>query len=220
MSEVIIYRGEQRTPEWYALRAGRPTSSMFKAIMTAGRKKDEESISRRNYRIKLATEILTGEPLPDDRPGGIRAIEDGIEREPLARLAYERHTESLIDDDVSFVWNSALGAGASCDGLVDNDGLIEAKCPTRPIHVEYVLRDRCPPEYEWQVQGELLVTERAWCDFVSYNPQMPPGLRLHIVRVLPDAKLQADLAGGIADFNRDVERTVGQLAAYMARRAA
>jgi hypothetical protein len=214
---VTIYRGEQRTPEWYALRAGKPTSSKFEAIMAQGRSKGDEAVTRRNYRIRLATEILTGEPLPDDKPKS-SAMEDGNEREPLARLAYERFTDALIEDDVAFIWNEHIQAGASTDGLLGEDGMIEAKCPTRPVHIEYLLADRCPPKYKWQVQGELLVAQRKWCDFVTFNPEMPEALRLHIARIEPDPVAQEQLVVGIQEFNRDLQRTVDQLREVIARR--
>ena len=80
-----------------------------------------------------------------------------------------------------------LEVGCSPDGLVGEDGGIEGKCPNPATHPSYLeLVDTPPSEYRWQVQGSMLVTGRPWWDFVSYHPDFPDELQLHVVRVKRD----------------------------------
>lgn len=219
MSKLVIVRGEQRTPEWYAARSGLATGSTYAAVLSSGRKKGEEAVGRRNLRVRCALEILSGQPLESADSGyQSKYMQQGVEREPAARLAYEIATGAWLDDSIAFIRNEELRCGCSPDGLVDEDGMLEVKCPIEAIHIQYLLEKRCPPEYVPQVQGSLMVTGRQWVDFVSYNPTMPVELRLAIVRVQRDEAYITELRTAVATFNREVDETVTALRHEIERR--
>lgn len=204
---ITIFEGEQRTPEWFALRLGIPTASCFKHVMAKGRG-TAPSVTRGNYVVDQALEILTGEPQESDYTN--RHMDRGMEHEPLALIRYELQRQVMLRD-VCFIRHHELQAGCSPDSLVNDDGMVEVKCPIPRIHAEYLLLTTVPEAYWWQVQGELLITGRAWCDFVSFNASFPEPLQLHIIRARPDASAHADLRAGLKAFNADVAEMVRHL---------
>jgi len=171
---MIISDIPQGTPEWLALRAGLPTASNFDKIVTS---KGEVSKSRVKYMYQLAGESITGVK-EDVYQNAIMAR--GSEMEAEARNLYELATGKQVQT-VGLCYHDSKMYGCSPDGLI-GDGLIEIKCPTLAVHVEYLLNGTLPVAYFQQVQGQLLVTGKDWCDFVSYYPAM----RLLIVRVERD----------------------------------
>lgn len=204
---LTVFEGEQRTPEWYALRVGIPTASCFHHVMAKGRG-SAPSVTRGNYVVDVALEILTGEPQESDYSN--RHMERGQEHEPLALMRYELLSQVMLRE-VCFIRHQELAAGCSPDALVDDDGMVEVKCPIPRIHAEYLLLDTVPSAYWWQVQGQLLITGRAWCDFVSFNASFPEPLQLHIIRARPDPDARAQLLAGLKAFHADVAGMVGYL---------
>lgn len=199
---------DQRTDEWFKMRLGLVTGTGFANVLAQG-KGSAESITRRDYRIRLALERITG-----------RRIEDffetwdtkrGIALEPFARMACESAREYMVDE-VDFVRHPTLQCGVSPDGLVDEDGGLEIKCPKPAIHLQYLdLVDDTPAIYKAQVQGGLMVTGRKWWDFASYCEEMPPELRLHIVRVKRDEVYIAHLERETVKFLAEVDGLVAQI---------
>ena len=164
----------QGSEEWFKARCGIPTASEFDKIITTEGKASKQ---REKYMYRLAGEAIIGKPEETYKNGN---MERGTLLEDEARQAY-----SLISGNeviqVGFC-DSESGYGASPDGLIGNDGLLEIKCPTLAVHVSYLLGNKLPTDYFQQVQGELLVTGRKWADFVSYYP----GIKPLIVRVKRD----------------------------------
>jgi len=195
---------EQGSPEWFAARCGVASASRFGAIMATI--KSGESAERRNYRTDLVVERLTGRPLDAFTT---KAMLQGIEREPDARRAYEARTGNLVEE-VGFCRLIDLDAGASPDGLVDDDGGLEIKCPERSAHLRYLQQEAEPPEYTWQIQGGMWVTGRQWWDFASYNPDFPENLQLIVRRIKRNdeaiAKLEAEVKRFLAEVSAEVER--------------
>ena len=184
--DLIISTAAQRSPEWFAVRAGKATASAFADILATV--KAGESASRKNYRLQLVTERLTGLPSESFTNAEMRW---GIDHEDEAREAYMAHTGTLVDES-GFMYRNYLEAGCSPDGLIDDDGMLEIKCPNSVTHVEYMEADELPSKYVAQVQGQLWIAGRQWCDFVSFDPRMPEKLRLFVVRVeRDDAYIQA-----------------------------
>lgn len=175
----------QNTPEWFAARAGLLTGSKADCITAKPRSGDGEATTRRDYRIQLALERVTGRSLDE---GGFQSWEMrwGKENEPLARYAYEART-GLMTEEFGFARHLVLPAGCSLDGWVEDDpegpGFIEIKCPKSATHLEYLERARIPPEYLAQLTHNFWITEAAWCDFVSFDPRMPGKARTVVVRV-------------------------------------
>jgi hypothetical protein len=195
----------QGTPEWLAARCGVATASRFGAIMATI--KSGEAAERRNYRTDLVVERLTGRPLDSFTTA---AMKQGIEREPLARLAYESHTGNLVEE-VGFCRLEELDAGASPDGLIDDDGGLEIKCPERTAHLRYLQQDMEPPEYTWQIQGGLWITGRKFWDFVSFNPDFPEHLQLIVRRIPRNEEAIRKLAAEVERFLREVDAEVARV---------
>lgn len=215
MSEII----EQGSAEWFELRRGLATGSHFADVMAAGRG-GAESTGRRNYRMRLALEIVTGKVAKSSFSGNAHT-ERGKELEPFARMAYESITGHIVEE-VPFIKHKYLGCGVSPDGLVSTDGMVEFKCPIPSIHWEYMnLPSGTPPaEYKWQVYGEMWVAERKWNDFVSYCEDMPESLQTHITRVHADDKIIAELEAGVSKFLADVRVTVKEIQELATQKAA
>lgn len=198
---------EQGSIEWLALRAGKFTGSRFADLMATTR--SGPSASRANLIVTLALEILTGEPEQTYQNDAMRR---GTELEPFARGAYEAHTGELVEQ-VAFVEHQTMPyVGVSPDGLLGSDGLIEIKCPASQAKHLAALRDGShATEYRWQIQGQLWVTGRQWCDAVSYDPRFPEGLQLAIRRVERDEKAIKDLQDACIAGHVEVQAIVAEL---------
>lgn len=189
---TLIHTCEQRSPEWYALRLGRLTSSCAADMMTTRRDK-QEAAGRRNLRVRLMLERVTGRSQESNFQTDAMRI--GAEREADARGLYEALTGALLTT-VGFVSHPTLLAGASPDGLVDYEGLVECKCPLPATHWEYLRTGIVPDEYQKQVVHQLWVVGVAcsqlglpvpqWCDWISYHPEFPESLQLKMVRIVRD----------------------------------
>ena len=180
--------------------------------------KTGESADRRNYRAQLVCERLTGKPV---ETYSNRAMLVGTEREPDARALYQVRTRRLVDE-AGFVRIEGMAAGASPDGLVGDDGLLEIKCPNPATHIDYLRLppNECPKAYFWQVQGQMLATGRTWCDFVSYHPEFPGELQIVIRRVQHDQQALAKLVMGLGKFLEEVDAEEAELRAMMTKAAA
>jgi putative phage-type endonuclease len=190
----------QGTAEWLAERAGHCTASRASDVLA--KIKVGEAATRRAYRIQLCTERLTGIPVQGYQNA---AMLWGTATEPEARDAYEAMTGALVEQ-VGFIRHPELAwVGASPDGCLDDDGLLEIKCPESTTHLEWMLEERLPPKHMPQVQFQLWVTGRQWVDFVSYDPRFPEHLRLFTVRQERDERYIENLAAEVRGFQADVE---------------
>jgi putative phage-type endonuclease len=196
----------QGSPEWLAARAGHCTASRFKDVLA--KIKTGESASRRNYRIQLVTERLTGRPCDSYSNA---AMEWGTATEPFARAAYEGARTVMVDETGFLLHPGVPFVGASPDGLVGADGGVEIKCPFQStVHVE-TLEGGMPPEHRAQVQGTLWVTGRAWWDYISFDPRMPAHLQLYVERIARDDAYIATLADEVTRFLAEVDAMVKRL---------
>ena len=179
---------EQRTEEWFKQRLGHLTASRASdALAKPG------TATRRNYAIQLVTERLTG---LQGESFTNAAMQWGTEQEPIARAAYEAHTGVFVGQTGFHTHPTIKWLGASPDGFA-GDGLIEIKCPNSNTHVDYLTSEEVPTKYKPQMMTQLLVTGRAWCDFVSFDPRLPDHLQLFVIRYAPTQeelkKLQSQL---------------------------
>ena len=161
-----IIESVQGTPEWLQSRLGCPSGSNFDKLITATGK---PSTQAEGYINQLIAELLTGETTY------VKTTEwmaRGTELEPMARDYYTLASGNEVTE-VGFCKHDRLEAGVSPDGLVGSDGLIEIKCPSPQRHVEYLRAGKLPTTYKQQVQGQMWITDRPWCDFVSYHESMP-----------------------------------------------
>lgn len=198
----------QRSDEWRALRAGRITASRAKDVLA--KIKTGEAADRRNYRMQILAERLTGIPQDSDYING--DMQWGIDHEDAARNAYEVRTGVLVHQ-VGLVMHDGLPVAASPDGLIDADGCSEIKCPRTTTHIGYLSAGRCPPEYIAQVQMQLWIAERQWCDFVSFDPRLPAKLQLFVHRVQRDDEYIKTLESEIVKFSDEVDAEIARLEA-------
>lgn len=150
----------QGTEEWFEARRGYVTASNFHKVLN-------KKTGRGLYMRKLAAERLTG-LLEETYKNEV--MEKGIETEESARSFYEQANDCTIEQ-IGFVTRDEW-VGGSPDGFVGKDGIIEIKCPLSSTHIEYILSGKMPTTYIPQVQGLLFVTDRKWCDFVSFDPRV------------------------------------------------
>lgn len=204
---AVIHHVEQRTPEWYALRAGKLTGSVADVVHAKPKAGATESVQRRDLRIAMALELVTGRPCESD--GYVsKEMQRGIDLEPAAFAAYEAATGELVDR-VGFVERADLSIGCSPDGVVMRGGrivgLVSFKCPKSATHLGYIRAGTHPTDYLAQSMHELLVTGADWLDFVSFDDRMPEGLQLFRVRVTPDALPIPDHAQKVMAFLAEVK---------------
>jgi putative phage-type endonuclease len=197
---------EQRSPEWFAARLGKVTASKVADVIA--KTKTGYSASRDNYMAQLVCERMTGVQAEGFTN---TAMQWGTDQEPLARAAYEAAQDVLVAETGFVIHPRILEAGASPDGLVDYNGLIEIKCPNTATHIETVLLEKVPTKYITQMQFQMACTERDWCDFVSFDPRMPEGLQLFIKRVEFDSIYVKMLEYEIQEFLDELETKIKNL---------
>lgn len=196
---------QQRSDDWFKARLGKATSSNFKDIVT--RTKSGYGSARKNYMAKLVAERLTGQIAEGFTS---QAMQWGIDTEDSARLAYEFRTGATVVEE-GFVEHANMLAGASPDGLVGNEGLVEIKCPNTATHIDTIQKNKIPYQYIPQVQGQMWVTGRKWCDFVSYDPRMPEELQLVIIRIDRDDEYIANLGTEVGQFLDELDDLEAEL---------
>lgn len=175
----IIKDIEQGSDEWLKLRMGVATASNFNKIITATTAKESSTLPK--YALELATQHLLDKPEETYKSS---AMQRGSDLEPLARQAYQESSLCSVEEIAMFK-SDCGNFGYSPDGLIGDDGLIEIKCPLAITHLNYILDGKMPKDYIQQVQCGLWVSERKWCDFVSYHPNFKEQ-KLFIVRVERD----------------------------------
>ena len=200
---------EQGSPEWFAQRLGKVTASRVADVIA--KTKTGYSTSRANYMTELALERITGA-----RQEGFTnaAMQWGTETEPLARAAYEAETGEIVDEVPMIEHPSILMTGASPDGLIGSDGLIEIKCPNSATHMETLLSGKPAGKYITQMMWQMACTKRQWCDFVSFDPRFPQHLQLYVTRVLRDDVMVKSLENEVAQFLDELGAMVTTLSNY------
>lgn len=204
----MLVQVEQQTSEWLAMRIGRVTASRVRDVLTTIKKKDSEAAAKRNYRDELVCETLTG--LTEENYVNA-AMEWGIENEPLARAAYERLYDVTVESGGFAIHPKIDLFGASPDGFVGEDGLIEIKCPNTATHLRWMLQGVIPEEHKAQMYSEMVCAERKWCDFVSYDRRLPKPLRLFVRRLEWDDAQIAEIEQKVEAFLEEVRQVVEQL---------
>ncbi|MBB3808793.1 lambda exonuclease family protein [Pseudochelatococcus contaminans] len=205
----------QGSQEWHQIRLGKVTASRV-ADVTA-RTKSGYSASRANYAAELIVQRLTGNPTESYTNA---AMQWGTDMEPDARVAYEFYAGVDVAQ-IGFVDHPTIAAsGASPDGLVGDDGLVEIKCPNTATHLETLTTQKVASKYVTQMQWQMAATGRQWCDFVSYDPRLPEHLRLFVKRVPRDDALISELEAEVIAFLKEVDDRVASLDALYGREAA
>lgn len=199
MDDVI-----QGSPEWLALRCGKVTASRVAEVVA--KTKSGYSASRATYMGQLIAERLTGVPTDTFTNA---AMAHGTAMEPFARDAYRAQT---FDDvlEVGFIHHPRIEwSGASPDGLVGADGLVEIKAPNTSTHIETLLSQKIPERYVTQMYWQMATTGRAWCDYVSWDNRLPKHMQLFVKRLERNDER-------IAEFEAEVERFLEELSEKLA----
>ena len=201
---------DQRTEEWFAARIGKVTASRVADLMA--KTKSGYSTSRDNYMAQLVCENLT-----KTKADGFTnaAMEWGTEQEPFARAAYEAKTGEMVEE-VGFVPHPLIEwAGASPDGLVGPDGLVEIKCPNTATMIDTLLTGKVPGKYNIQMQFQMACTGRHWCDYVVFDPRMPAKAQLFVKRVYRDDAFIQEMEAEIVNFLVEVNVQIQQINAII-----
>lgn len=188
---------QQNTPEWLAIRMGKFTSSMFADLFMA-----KSTAGYKNAINRVVFERLTGE-VPESFSN--KATDRGHELEPIAREDYELRTFRKVKE-VGFVEMNEW-IGTSPDGLIGENGSVQIKCPFGGTLIDYYLKDEIPSEYMYQMQGELLVTEREWVDYYCYHPKLKPILK----RVSRDEVMIANIKAKLEESINEAEKRITQI---------
>lgn len=197
---------DQGSEAWFSLRAGRVTASRVADVIA--KTKSGTSASRANYAAQLVVERLTGTVEPSFQSA---AMQWGIEKEAEARVAYRFLTDADVAETDFVLHPEIFMAGASPDGLVGDDGLVEIKCPNSATHMDTLLREAIPDKYQVQMLWQMACTGRQWCDFVSYDPRFPEAMRLFVKRLDRDPERIAELEAAVRDFISEVEESCAAL---------
>jgi putative phage-type endonuclease len=202
----MIEMMDQGTEEWFTIRIGKVTASRVADVIA--KTKTGYSASRDNYMAQLICERLTG--LKGESFTNA-AMQHGTDTEPLARAAYEALKDVLVDE-VGFVPHPTIEmAGASPDGLVGEDGLLEIKCPNTATHIETLISKVVPGKYNTQMQFQMACTGRQWCDFVSFDNRLPEMFQLFVTRVPRDEVFIRLIESEIVQFIAELDDKINKL---------
>lgn len=196
----------QGSDAWFERRIGKATASKMADLMA--KTKTGYSASRANYMAQLIVERLTGQKQESYTNA---AMAHGTETEPQARAAYELETGNQVKE-VGFVDHPVISmSGASPDGLINDDGMIEIKCPNTATHIDFLLSGDVDGKYIKQMMWQMACTGRHWCDFVSFDPRLPVNLQIKIVRVIRDEVVISEMENEVKKFLDEVSEKVKKL---------
>ena len=201
----------QGTDEWLAARVGRVTASRVCDVIA--KTKTGWGASRANYMAELIAERLTGVPAEKFTNA---AMAWGTEKEDEARAAFEFRA-GVVVETVGFIPHPSIAmTGASPDGFVGSDGLVEIKAPNTSTHIDTLLGQKVPEKYVTQMMWQMACTGRKWTDFVSYDPRLPDHMSLFVQRIERDDARIAELEGMVAEFLDELDAKLGKLTALYA----
>ena len=205
---------EQGGDLWHQQRCGSLGASQVHEVLA--KTKSGYSAARGNTIARIASERLTGVTQETFKNA---AMQWGNDMEPRARSSYEFVTGRKVSIVGLFKHPTMTGTHASPDGLVGQNGLIEIKCPNTLTHIETLDSEKIDPKYMTQMQWQMFMTERDWCDYVSFDPRMPDDLQFFVKRVERDPVRIAELCDEVAKFLGEVDAMMKRIEQIRARRA-
>ena len=202
----IIETCEQGSAEWLTMRLGKVTASRVGDVLSKGR---GSSLSQKakSYLVELIAETLTGKSKPFFENEAMRW---GTETEPQARSMYEINNDFVTVKEVAFIELNDF-IGVSPDGLVGDDGLLEIKCPTTTTQINRALSDDYSADYKAQIQMQLWVSGREWCDFVSFDPRLDCEASYLQQRVMRDEEYIKEMQDKVFAFVEKKNELIKQL---------
>ena len=196
----------QRSAQWFAARCGSLGASQLADALA--KTKSGWGASRANLRAKLVVERLTGQ---QEESFTSAAMQWGVDKEEKARTAYSFLTGRNVVEVGLYKHPTIIGSHASPDGLVDDDGCLEIKCPNSATHIETLKSNQVAHKYLLQMQWQMACADRQWCDFVSFDPRMPDHLMLYVQRIERDNDMLATLESEVRVFLAEVDEDVKAL---------
>lgn len=197
----------QGSAEWHEARRGKVTGSRFADVL---RGRSGKSLTAEIYMFDLIAEVITGRV---SEQHGSRATDWGTANEAEARMQYIMASGEVLTE-VGFIDSTEMpGVGCSPDALVGTEGILEIKCPyNTSVHLKTILSGKVPDEYEPQVHGNMWVTGRQWCDFVSYDPRVQQaGLSYFCIRVKRDEGYIEQIAETVSRFRQQLDIKLAKL---------
>jgi putative phage-type endonuclease len=195
---------EQRSPEWFAARLGKITSSRISDMLAGGK-----GLTKARYAAQLAAERMTGKPARESFKNA--AMDHGTQFEPMARMQYEIRNGVMIEP-CGFIDHPLLPrCGCSPDGLVGSDGIVEIKCPDTHTFINYKLSGEIPTDYKLQMTWQLACTQRQWADFVVFDPDLPEEDGFLCIRFTPSEESKATLQQSALAFDVEVQLLINSL---------
>ena len=199
---------KQRSSAWLEARCGKVTASNVHAVIAVLKRKEGEAQVRKDYKARLVCETLTGRYMENYVSD---AMQWGILNEGLARSLYEIQCD-VETQEVGFVLHPVIDrAGCSPDGLLLPNGGLEIKCPNTTTHLDYILSDAVPQEYQPQLLWNMACCEAEWWDFASYDPRMPEHLQLFVKRFERDEKRIGEMEQAVERFLAEVDDMIAKL---------
>jgi len=199
---------QQGTNEWLQLRCGSIGSSDVPRMIRKT-SRGAYSADRANLLAEKVLERMTGVPTQIAKS---QAMLQGTEREPVARLTYAL-IKGVEVEEVAFVPHPLIhGSHASPDGYVRDDGLVEIKCPQPAAHLDTLLNETVSSDYMAQMQWQMAVTNRYYCDYCSFNPDFPAMMQLWVKRIPRDQKFINALEKDVQGFIREIQLRIDRLA--------
>lgn len=208
MHEVNYHEVVQGSEEWLKLRVGKISASRAKDLLATARY--GEAAGYRNLKTELAVERITGKRA---ERYVTKQMEYGTETEAVAATMYQLAT-GVVAKECGIFEIDGTNVVASPDRLVGDDGLIEIKCRELANHVESMLSGKVPTEYYKQIQFQLWVTNRQWCDYVSYGDEMPSNAQLFIKHIERDEEVINEIIDKVAEIEEDIEKLISAVKAY------
>ena len=198
---------KQGTEEWLQARCGMITASRIGDVMA--RTKSGYAASRKNYLAELLVERMTGIPTEGFTS---KEMQWGTDHEPEARAVYEFETGELVEEVGFIVHPNIPYSGASPDGLVGKEGMVEFKCPNTATHIQTIMSQTVPHRHYVQMQWQMLCAERKWCDYVSFDPRIRhQGLVMFMQRVEADKDFQNEAIKEVMDAEHDLQVMIDAL---------
>lgn len=193
----------QRTDEWYMARKGCVGGSSISDVMAKGAGKTRHALM-----MRIVAERLASKPIETYKSA---AMERGIELEAQAITEYELANNCFVER-VGWISHPSIEfCGCSPDGLVGNAGLIEIKCPLITTATEYFIDKKIPRDYMLQMQWQMAVTDRKWCDYVVYCPDFADSkMWLNVVKVERDEKSISEITEEVKKFLGEVEKIIAE----------
>ncbi len=190
---------EQRSDAWFEARLGRPTASRIADVMA--KTKSGCGASRKNYMMELLCERLTGERQESFTSA---AMQRGTDLEPTARSAYEIETGVMVIETGLHI-HPEINMGASPDGLIGEEGLLEIKVPNTAQHVEFLRTMKPDSRYQWQMLCQMACTGRTFCDFVSFDDRLPESLQYACIRFERDESRISEMLEEVSKFLAELD---------------